>query len=210
MSHVIVIFATYFQVNTSILLRLEMNKKMDKKFEEVTIRTESIFKGKVISVQVDHVRLPNGEVSIREIVRHPGAVGILALHDNKMIVVEQYRKPLEKSQVEIPAGKLDQGEDPQEAALRELEEETGFRAETIRHICSFYTSPGFADEILHLYFAENLVKGSVHLDDDEFLECESITLEQARQYIAEGKISDAKTITAFYAWQVYQLTGRFS
>ncbi|WP_409346514.1 NUDIX hydrolase [Paenibacillus sp. MBLB4367] len=188
---------------------MEMSEqKQHKIFEEVTISSEPIFQGKVISLQVDRVKLPNGETATREIVKHPGAVGVLALIDDKMIVVEQYRKPLEKSQVEIPAGKLDPGEDPQHAALRELEEETGYRCESLKHVCSFYTSPGFADEILHLYVAERLTKGVANPDEDEFLECEAITLDQAQRYIAEKRISDAKTITAVYAWQLYRLTGK--
>lgn len=181
---------------------------MNKKYEETTIQTESIFKGRVISLQVDTVNLPNGKTATREIVKHPGAVAVLALHEGKMIVVEQFRKPLERSLVEIPAGKLDAGEQPIEAARRELEEETGFRCDSLRPVCSFYTSPGFADEILHLYLADNLVPGEVHLDEDEFLDIQLITLEQAQQFIADGSIRDAKTITAVYAWQVYQLTGR--
>lgn len=186
-----------------------MSVENSKKFEEVTISSKSIFKGKIISVQVDDVRLPNGETSVREIVRHPGAVAVLALVDNKMLVVEQYRKPMEKSQVEIPAGKLDPGEVPIEAAGRELAEETGYRAGKIELINSCYTSPGFSDEIVHLYFAADLIKGEAHLDEDEFLECEAITLEQAEQYIADQRISDAKTIMAVYAWKLYNLTGRF-
>jgi ADP-ribose pyrophosphatase len=181
----------------------------NKKFEEITISTEPIFEGKIITLQVDHVQLPNGEIATREIVKHPGAVAVLALLGDKMIVVEQYRKPLEKSQVEIPAGKLEIGEAPLDAARRELEEETGYRCGTIRHISSFYTSPGFADELLHLYAAEQLVPGDARPDEDEFIECEAITLEQAQQYIREQRISDAKTIMAVYAWQLYQLTGRF-
>jgi ADP-ribose pyrophosphatase len=180
-----------------------------KKFEEITVRTEPIFQGKMISLQVDHVKLPNGEMATREIVKHPGAVAVLAIVDQKMIVVEQYRKPLEKSQVEIPAGKLDPGEDPLEAARRELEEETGYSCGSLRHLCSFYTSPGFADELLHLYVAEQLVAGEARPDEDEFLDCEKITLEQAQQYIQEQRISDAKTILAVYAWQIQQLTGKF-
>lgn len=186
-----------------------MNKAHNQKFYEKTIKTEAIFQGKIISLQVDHVELPNGEIVTREIVRHPGAVCVLALLDDKMLVVEQYRKPLERSQVEIPAGKLECGEDPMEAAGRELEEETGYRCETLRHVCSYYTSPGFADELIHFYVAENLVKGEVNLDDDEFLECEAITLEQAQQLIQEQRISDAKTIAAVYAWRLYKLTGSF-
>lgn len=182
---------------------------MNRKFEEVTVKTDSIFQGRVISLQVDHVELPNGEMATREIVKHPGAVAVIALLNDKMIVVEQYRKPLEKSQVEIPAGKLDAGEDPLAAAYRELEEETGYRAESLRYISSFYTSPGFANEILHLYVTDQLTGGNLNLDEDEFLECEMITFEQAQQYIAEGTISDAKTIMAVYVWQIYRLTGQF-
>ena len=178
-------------------------------FAERTLSTRNIFQGKVISLQVDEVQLPNGEISTREIVRHPGAVAVLALKDDKMIVVEQYRKALEKSQIEIPAGKLEPGEDPLEAAKRELEEETGFVCESLVHIGSFYTSPGFADELLHLYAAEQLREGEKRPDEDEFLECGAITLDEARRYIREGRISDAKTIAAVYAWQIYRLTGSF-
>ncbi|WJH34265.1 NUDIX hydrolase [Paenibacillus aurantius] len=186
-----------------------MKTEHSNKFEEVTVQTEAIFKGKIISLQVDHVRLPNGEMATREIVRHPGAVCVLAVVNGRMLVVEQYRKPLGRSQVEIPAGKLDPGEDPMEAARRELEEETGYRCGELKLISSFYTSPGFADELLHLYYAEGLTAGEAHLDEDEFLDCEALTLEEAKRYMAEGRISDAKTITALYAWQAYQLTGSF-
>lgn len=178
-----------------------------RKFEETTISSEPIFQGKIISLQVDTVRLPNGETATREIVRHPGAVAVLALHDDRMIVVEQYRKPLEKSQVEIPAGKLDPGEDPLEAALRELKEETGYGCESIRPLCSFYTSPGFADEKLHLYVAEGLHKGAANPDEDEFLDISELSLDEALSAIEQGSISDAKTILAVYAWQLLRLTG---
>ncbi|MEK3721693.1 MULTISPECIES: NUDIX domain-containing protein [unclassified Paenibacillus] len=186
-----------------------MSQINNNKFEEVTLSTQPIFEGKIISLQVDTVRLPNGKTATREIVKHPGAVAVLALVDDKMLVVEQYRKPLERNQIEIPAGKLDAGEDPLEAAKRELEEETGYSCDTMKLVCSFYTSPGFADEIIHLYVADQLTKGDAHLDEDEFLDVESITLEQAQQYMREQRISDAKTITAVYAWQVYKLTGSF-
>ncbi|MDK8179375.1 NUDIX hydrolase [Paenibacillus sp. UMB4589-SE434] len=178
-------------------------------FEEVTLETKSIFKGNIISLEIDTVTLPDGSQATREIVRHPGAVAVLAIHEEKMVVVEQYRKPLGRSQVEIPAGKLDAGELPEDAAKRELEEETGYRTEALVHLGSFYTSPGFADEIIHLYAAEELIAGNMHTDEDEFLEVSALTLEEAYEAIRAGRISDAKTINAVYAWQLRQLTGKW-
>jgi len=176
-------------------------------FRERTVSSEPIFQGKVISLQVDTVQLPDGATATREIVKHPGAAAVLALLDDKMLVVEQYRKPLEKFQVEIPAGKLDPGEEPIVAAARELEEETGYRAGKLRPLSAFYTSPGFADEKLYVFIAEELEKGQSRPDEDEFLNVEAITFEQAQAYIREEKISDAKTLLAVYAWQLYKLTG---
>ncbi|MFF2482087.1 NUDIX domain-containing protein [Paenibacillus sp. NPDC058071] len=176
-------------------------------WREETVSTQPIFEGKVITLQVDTVSLPNGKTATREIVKHPGAAAVMALKDGKLLVVEQFRKPLEKFQVEIPAGKLDPGEDPMEAAARELEEETGYRAEHLRLVSAFFTSPGFADEKLYLYFAESVLPGRSNPDEDEYLEVEAITLEQAERYIEEGRISDAKTVLAVYAWKLYAATG---
>jgi len=187
----------------------EKNEVSAHPFDERTLESKSIFQGRIISLQVDTVSLPNGGTATREIVRHPGAVAVLALKDGKMLVVEQFRKPLEKVQVEIPAGKLDAGEEPETAAIRELEEETGYRARSIRHLHTFSTSPGFADEVLHLYVADDLEPSATNLDEDEFLTCESITMEQAQAYIKEGRICDAKTLLAVYAWRLYALTGSF-
>ncbi|MUG64934.1 NUDIX domain-containing protein [Paenibacillus campinasensis] len=178
------------------------------RLEETTLSTNNIFSGKIISLQVDTVRLPNGSTATREVVRHPGAVAVLALKDQKMLVVDQYRQPLGRCEVEIPAGKLEPGEDPLEAAKRELEEETGYTCGSIRKLHSFYTSPGFADEVIHLYLAEDLTRGDMNPDEDEFLEMAEITLEEAYQLIQEERISDAKTILAVYAWNMYSLTGK--
>lgn len=187
----------------------DASRRHDQLFQEPTVASQPIYQGHIISLQVDTVKLPNGNEATREIVRHPGGVCVLAIRDGKMLVVEQYRKPLGKSQVEIPAGKLDKGaEDPLAAAKRELEEETGYRSDHLQYMCSYYTSPGFADEIMHMYFTDQLEKSEMNLDDDEFLVCEAITLEQAHAYIREGRISDAKTMMAVYAWQLYQATGR--
>ena len=153
-----------------------------KKFEEKTIKSTPIFDGKVIKVFHEEVELPNGKQSKREIVKHPGAVGIIPItKDKKIVLVEQYRKPLERSIIEIPAGKLEEGEAPEVTALRELEEETGYTAAKLEHIISFYTSPGFADELIHLYIAKDLEKVEEPLsqDEDEFVELMSCTLEEA-------------------------------
>jgi ADP-ribose pyrophosphatase len=173
--------------------------------EEKTLHSEEIFSGKVISLHLYDVELPNGKQSKREIVKHPGAVAILALTpENKIIMVEQYRKALERAIVEIPAGKLEKGEDPSECALRELEEETGYVCENLELLTSFYTSPGFADELVYVYLAKGLTKkeNSRALDEDEFVKLEELTLSEALRYIKEQKIYDAKTI---YAVQYLQL-----
>ncbi len=174
---------------------------------EVSEHIEPIFQGKVISLQVDTVRLPDGETGTREVVKHPGAVAVLAIHDDKMVVVEQYRVALGRSQIEVPAGKLNGNEDIWEAACRELKEETGYIASDWKHLYSCYTSPGFADEFIHLFLAESLIEGDADPDEDEFLESFEITLEQAIKLISNGTISDAKTILCVLAWQHYRMTG---
>lgn len=173
--------------------------------EEKTIHSEQIFTGKVISLQVDEVVLPNGKTSKREIIKHPGAVAVLAItDDNKIVMVEQYRKALEKEIVEIPAGKLEKGEDPAVCAKRELEEETSYECENLELLISFYTSPGFADEIIHLYKATGLKKkeDAAALDEDEFVNLIELSLDEAEQYMKDKKIYDAKTA---YAVQYLQL-----
>ena len=180
-----------------------------KKFEEKTIKTEQIFTGKVLSLRVDDVELPNGKHSKRELIKHPGAVAVIAITDeNKIVMVEQYRKALERSIVEIPAGKLEAGEEPSVTVARELEEETGYVSGKMEHIISFYTSPGFADEIVHLYIATGLQKkeNSAACDEDEFVEVIEISLEEAQQYIKEKRIYDVKTA---YAVQYLQLREAF-
>lgn len=176
-----------------------------KQFEEKTLNSQTIFTGKIISLQVDDVKLPDGKKAKREIVKHPGAVAILALtNDKRIILVKQYRKALERSLIEIPAGKQEAGEQPEKTALRELEEETGYVCSTLEHIQSFYTSPGFADEIIHLYFAKHLKKkeNPLQVDEDEFVELMEVSLDEALQLIADKKIYDAKTIFAIQYLQL--------
>lgn len=170
-----------------------------KKFEEKTINTKELFNGKVIKVHIDEVELPNGEMAKREIVKHPGAVGVIPItSEGKVLMVEQYRKPLERSILEIPAGKLEFGEAPELTAARELEEETGYTADNLEHLISFYTAPGFSDEIIHLYIATDLrkVENPLTGDEDEFVELHELTLEDALKAVEDQWIYDAKTAYA--------------
>lgn len=179
-----------------------------KKFEEKTLNREVIYEGKIINVQVDDVSLPDGNTSKRELVFHPGAVAVIAVNNQqKLVLVEQYRKPMEKSMVEIPAGKLEKGEDPRDSALRELEEETGYTTDHLEYVTSFYTSPGFSDEIVHLYFSDQLVKLDqlVDGDDDEFVELMEIDLAEALKLEKEDRIHDAKTSYALLYLQLREL-----
>ncbi len=171
-----------------------------KKFEEKTTDTSSIYEGKVISLKVDTVSLPDGNTSKRELIKHPGAVAIIPItKEGKIIFVEQYRKALEKSIIEILAGKLEPGEKPEVTAVRELEEETGYTTrKTLKKLGSFYTSPGFADELLHVYEADDieLLAQKVAGDEDEFVELMELTLEEAEELVKEERIHDAKTMYA--------------
>lgn len=177
-------------------MQVKLKESAMKSFEEKTTQTKQIFEGNIISLQVDEVILPNGEKSQREIVKHPGAVAVIPItKDNKIVLVKQYRKPLEKALIEIPAGKLDANEQPIVAAIRELEEETGYTTKELSFVTSFYTSPGFADELIYIYITDTLEKLDVPVagDDDEFIEMMEITLDEAKQLIEEGEIHDAKT-----------------
>lgn len=167
-----------------------------KKYEEKSISSTPIYEGKVISLRVDEVTLPNGKTSKRELIKHPGAVAIIPITaEGKIVLVEQYRKALERSLIETPAGKLEPGEDPATTARRELEEETGYSCETLTYLQSFATSPGFADEIIHIYVAEGLAKiqNPAALDEDEFVEIIEASVEEAEEMMKIGQIFDAKT-----------------
>ncbi|MBO1306685.1 NUDIX hydrolase [Enterococcus sp. 669A] len=181
-----------------------------KDFEEKTIQREEIFKGKIIEVVLDDVALPMGGTAKRELVFHHGGVGIIPItKENKMIMVKQFRKPLEKVVLEIPAGKIDPGEGqyPEKTASRELEEETGYRAESLKYVAEMYLSPGFSNEKLYIYAADKLekVENPRPQDDDEVLELYELTLEEAKQAITDGLICDAKTIYAVQYWELMQV-----
>lgn len=179
-----------------------------KKFEEKTISTEHIFKGRIVELQVDEVRLPNGETSKRELINHIGAVAVIAVKENgNVLMVEQFRKPLEKSILEVPAGKLEIGEEPAITAVRELEEETGYTTEHLTLLSSFYSTPGFCNELIYLYFTDKLVplKEKKNLDEDEFLELHELSLEELKHAITEERIHDIKTMYAVQHLELEQL-----
>lgn len=169
---------------------------------ERTITSQPIYEGRIIKVKVDEVQLPNGKTAKREIVHHQGAVAVMPLtNDGKLVAVRQFRKPLERTIVEIPAGKLEPGEEPLACAIRELEEETGYVAQKMELLSTFYTSPGFADELLHVYVATGLTKGESRPDEDEFVDVLELTLEEAQELHRTGEIRDAKTVVALFAWE---------
>jgi ADP-ribose pyrophosphatase len=194
----------------SIEFRIRTGVKNMKSLEEKTLTVEKVFSGKVISLQVEEVELPNGKTSKREIIKHPGAVAVLAVtNEEKIVLVEQYRKALERTIVEIPAGKLEKGEKPEVCAARELEEETGYACSKMEWLISFYTSPGFADELVHVYVATGLQKkeDAAETDEDEFVNLMEVTLEEALELMKEQKIYDAKTVFAVQYLQMQKVLG---
>jgi ADP-ribose pyrophosphatase len=165
------------------------------KYEEKTVSEKHIYSGNIIDVELYTVTLPDGRQATRDIVKHPGASAVIALNENdELYMVRQYRKPIEAVSLEIPAGKLDEGEDPIICAERELKEETGLTAKSIKHLISIHSTPGFSDEILHLYVATGLSEGESCSDEDEFIDSEKYHVSELLQMVMRGEITDAKSI----------------
>lgn len=166
-------------------------------YTEKTLSCEDIYRGRIIYVHKDVVRLPNGGEGIREIVEHSGGVTVLPLDENgDVYCVRQYRYAYGTHMLETPAGKLEPGEDPLTCAVRELGEETGFTADEFIYLGEIYPSPGYCKESLHLYLALGLHPGTMHLDSDEFLEVEKYSLDALLEMVTDGRLRDAKTVTA--------------
>ncbi len=175
-------------------------------YEEKTIKSDKVFEGKIIDLRVETVEFPDGSTAYRELVDHPGGVGIIALTPNgKIPMVRQFRKPIEKAILEIPAGKLDKGEEPSKCGMRELKEETGYSAKELVSLGYMYPSPGFANEITYMFFAKGLEKGADNPDEDEYLDIEELSVEEIRQMILNNEINDAKTVIAFQKCEAMNL-----
>ncbi|HBP39247.1 MAG TPA: ADP-ribose pyrophosphatase [Clostridiales bacterium] len=170
---------------------------MNSLLTEKTLQTEKCFDGRVFQVEVLTVEMPDGRPARREIVRHGGGACVVALDENQRIyLVRQYRKPYDDVLLEIPAGKLETGEEPAACAARELAEETGLRAANMERLAVIYPSPGYCSETLSIYLATGLVQGESCLDDGENLHCQSYPLEEVLAMIDRGEIHDAKTLVA--------------
>lgn len=164
--------------------------------EEKVIHSEEIYKGRVVNLAVLDVQLPDGKTGRRELVRHPGAVAVVALDaDHHVLLVRQYRIAAERVMLEIPAGTLKPDEQPEVCADRELQEETGFRAGKLEKIGGVFVAPGYTTEFIHLYLATDLSESRLTMDDDEFIEIESLPLAQALKLIENGDIIDGKSIS---------------
>jgi len=173
-------------------------------FTEITIASELIYQGKILNLRRDRVRLPDGREGTREVVEHPGAVTIVALdQEEKVYLVRQYRYPIKRLTLELPAGKLDGQETPLACAQRELAEEVGLSASSWKLLLEFYSTPGFSDEKMYLFLAEGLEPHQEKADEDEFLQPLRLSLEEAVEGIFQGRIQDAKSIVGLLV--VYHL-----
>jgi len=165
------------------------------KLKEIPISTSQVYQGSFLDVRRDEVSLPNGKRSIREWINHPGAACMIPiLPDGRIGLIKQYRYPVQAEMIELPAGKLDPGEDPEMCARRELEEEIGYTAGQMTFVCNIHPAIGFANEKMWIYLAENLTKTESHTDDDEFLELIPTTIDDAIEMVWNSVITDVKTM----------------
>ena len=162
--------------------------------------TKTIYKGRVVNLNLETVTLPNGHTVELEVIHHPGATAIVPMRDDgSVLLIRQFRHAAGGYILEIPAGKLDPGEDPKDCAARELEEEIGFRASSLEPVITFFTTPGFTDEVIHIYKATGLRPGRQNLDHDEVLDVIELPLQKAITQIEDGTIRDGKTIIGLQA-----------
>lgn len=165
-------------------------------FDEKTLKTEYIYKGKILNLRNDLVELPDKSQARREIVEHSGGSCVLCEMDGKILLVRQFRYPYKRELLELPAGKLNEGESPEQTAIRELEEEGGIKANRVELMFEVYPTPGYTEEIIRIYRAFDLQRTEIKLDDGEFLSGEWYTRDELREMIDKGEIKDAKTLIA--------------
>lgn len=173
--------------------------------QETEISSQPIFKGRIVDLSVRTIKLPNGETSTREIVKHQPAAAVIAINDKQeMLLVKQWREAIKQVTLEIPAGLIDSTDaSPLDAIKRELNEEGGYRADYWEKVTEFYSSVGFTDEKLHIFYCDTLTKlqDKRPLDSDEFLSSEWYSLDELKKLLSEGKIVDAKTVYAITFWE---------
>lgn len=165
-------------------------------FEEKTVKENKIYSGRILELYSDEVLLPNGKNGKREVVKHSGGSAILCEKDGKILLVRQFRYAYKQEMWEIPAGKVNSGEDPLKTAYRELEEECGVKAKKLELLFSVYPSPGYTNEIIRIYKATEISDGERHLDEDEFLTSAWFEKEKLKDMIKKGEIKDGKTLIA--------------
>lgn len=167
--------------------------------ESPRVSTRRVYTGRVINLDIDRVRFPNGSIGELEMIRHPGASAVVPFlgdpsgEDAQVLLIRQYRYAAEGYLYEVPAGRLDPNEAPADCARRELREETGCEAERVEHLFTMYTTPGFTDERIHLFMAAGLTRGEISREADEFIEVETMSLSRALSLVERGEIQDAKT-----------------
>ena len=178
--------------------------------EEETISSRTVYEGRAVKLRVDTVRMPDGRETTREIVEHSACVAIIAIDDvGNVLLVEQFRKPVEKVLLEIPAGGIDPGETPGDCVRREMREETGFLPQKVERLGGFYSSPGFCTEYLYLYLATDLVPSPLQAEDSQSISLVRAPLDQIRGLIASGAICDAKSIAGLLAFLDYRKSAKF-
>jgi len=173
---------------------------------EETLSSKVLFDGRAIKVRVDTVRRPDGRRTTREIVEHAAVIAVIPVdNDGNVLLVRQFRKPVEKELLEIPAGGIDPGEDAEAAVIRELQEEIGFRPGRLERLGGFYSAPGYATEYIHLYLAADLVPGRLHAEDTEEIKLVRVPLAQVPELISSGKIEDAKSIAGLLYYLEFRI-----
>lgn len=163
---------------------------------EKTVKQNVVFEGKIIRVRCDDAELPDGKPCKREVVDHAGGASVLYVREGKVLLVRQFRYPYMEETLEIPAGKLNPGEDPAQTAARELAEETGWQPASVEHMFTIYPTPGYSAEKIYIYRAHGVREGQVHPDEDEFVTAAFYPVDEVLSMIEKGEIKDAKTIIA--------------